>query len=287
MLPSYAQAVPAQTPGLLPMGMQQIARTHQGYANAPGASQSEVSQQHYEPPYDGANVTLTNNRLLYIGLGVVLVGIIVLLAIAIADSSDELPATHASPTQPASPQDKPDPQGQPTKPEAAQPRGLNPEPVRPEAFRTEAARAAAPEPAAPAVDLISVHVLSTPQGADVVLDGKPLGQTPLTVKIPRATGIVPLTVHHARYGDSTTKVDLSNDIATEVTLAAAPEPPPRPSSGRDAPRERSNDRGNRPASHDSKAHAPASPGTAQCQPPDRINPFDTSCGGKACPVCDH
>jgi serine/threonine protein kinase len=284
MLPPFAvQAVPTQTPAVLPLGVQQIARTRQGYANAPGGSQSEVSQQRYEPAYDGeVNVSLSSNRLLYIGLGIVLVGIIVLLAIAIADSSDELPALPRSPsTQPATPTrgepartDSPAPA---VKPDGAPSRALTPEPVRPEAFRAEpSSRPSASAPASPTVDVISVHVLSTPQGAEVVLAGKSLGQTPLTVQIPRATGIVPLTVRHARFGDSTTKVDLSGDISIEVTLAAVPD------HGDRAPRP--TNRGERPAAHDAKGHA--SPSSPQCQRPDRFNPFDDSCGGKPCPVCE-
>jgi hypothetical protein len=295
MLPSFAApSVPAPTPAMLPLGVQQIARQRQGYANAPGGSQSEVSQQRYEPPYEGAvNVSLSSNRLLYVGLGIVLVGIIVLLAIAIADSSDDLPAPPGSPaTQPAA-KNRGEPAGAESpapvaKPEGAPSRTLNPEPVRPEAFRAEtAARPTGGEAAPPAVDVISVHVLSTPQGADVLLAGKLLGQTPLTVKIPRATGIVPLMVHHARFGDSTSKVDLSGDISIEVTLGTGAEPAVRPTSREPAAGRDHNDR-TRPAPHDTNPHAPsAAPASSQCQSPDRINPFDTSCGGKACPVCEH
>jgi len=297
MLPPFAaQAVPAQTPGLLPLGVQQIARTRQGHAGAPAGSQSEVSQQRYE--YDAAlNVSLSNNRLLYIGLGVVLVGIIALLAVAIFDSSDEQPASKSA--APAAKQRRSEPaapeSATPARPEGAPSRALSPEPVRPEAFRAEGATRPGGAAAQPTLDLISVHVMSTPQGAEVLLAGKPIGLTPLTVTVPRATGIVPLTVRHTKYGDYTTKVDLSGDISTEVTLAAAPEPAGK-ASGRDAPAPRDRaergdriERPSRPArnektTHDTKQHAPAP--AAQCQRPDRYNPFDDSCGGKPCPVCE-
>ena len=41
---------------------------------------------------------------------------------------------------------------------------------------------------------------------------------------------------------------------------------------------------NEKTTHDTKQHAPAP--AAQCQRPDRYNPFDDSCGGKPCPVCE-
>jgi hypothetical protein len=300
VLPPFgAQAVPSQTPGLLPLGVQHIARTRQGYTGAPGASQSEVSQQRYEAPYDGAlNVSLSNHRVLYIGLGTVLVGIIVLLAIAIF-SDDAAPASPSStPTaterkgEPAAVESSAAKSTPATKPEGAPAKTLTPEPVPPEAFRPEGATrqgAAVPKPAT--VDVISVHVLSTPRGAEVLLAGKSLGVTPLTVEIPRATGIVPLTVRHPKFGDNTTKVDLSSDISAEVTLAAAPEParpsvkerPDRADRGERGDRSRPN-RGEKAPARDSK-NAPTS-GAQQCQRPDRYNPFDTSCGGQPCPACE-
>jgi serine/threonine protein kinase len=302
MLPPFsAQAVPAQTPGLLPLGVQHIAR----YGGAPGASQSEVSQQRYEAPYDGAlNVSLSNHRVLYIGLGTVLVGIIVLLAIAIFDSSgDARPASATERKSEPAVEPAPAAKSPVAKPEGATVTPLTPEPVPPEAFRGEAFRgeafrgeATARQGAAvppPTVDVISVHVLSKPRGAEVLLDGKSLGVTPLTVEIPRATGIVPLTVRHPKFGDSTTKVDLSGDITAEVTLAAAPEPARSPAKDRPDRVDRV-DRGDRservrpnrsekaPA-RDSKQAPSSGP---QCQRPDRYNPFDTSCGGQPCPACD-
>src|SRR6185503_18045850 len=168
MLPPFgAQAVPSQTPGLLPLGVQQIARTRQGYSGAPGGSQSEVSQQRYEAPYDASlNVSLSSNRLLYIGLGVVLVGIIVLLAIAIFDSSDDSPSPPRSSTPAATPprsEATAAPSAPAARPEGAPAKPLSPEPVRPEAFRTEAAARPGGAATSPTLDVISVHVLSTPQ----------------------------------------------------------------------------------------------------------------------------
>src|SRR5258706_12850282 len=62
---------------------QPVARPAQGYANSPGASRSDMSYPRYESPYEDINIQ-PRFRLLYIGLGMLLVGVIVLLAIVIA-----------------------------------------------------------------------------------------------------------------------------------------------------------------------------------------------------------
>src|SRR5262249_34508003 len=79
-----------------PHGTPPIARTRQGYDHAPGHApaigRSEPAPR-FEPHELEGNVSLQpSNRLLYLGIGVVLVGIIVLLAVSIADNRDEAPA---------------------------------------------------------------------------------------------------------------------------------------------------------------------------------------------------
>jgi serine/threonine protein kinase len=264
--------------------------THQGYPGAPGLGQSEGSYPHYEPPpqVDEEVSLQPSNRLLYVGLGVVLVGVIVLLAIWLAgDRPEDQPPARPSPSPtipgavPGSDEPRPAPEN---------PGGFQPDPVKPEAFQ--------PDAAAPANDLdagapvsdesIRIHVTSVPPGADVLLAGKVIGTTPLDTKLQRSTGLATLTVHHARFVDQTATVDLSGDYQRELTLVPvpddpAPKPPvrdhdPRPTGGRD-----------RPLIHDtsSKPHVPPPPPppVKKCQAPDKFNPFDTSCGGEPCPPC--
>ena len=285
----------------LPPGAQVIARTRQGYANAPGISHSELSYPRYEPPRpDPVTVVQPNNRLLYLGLGVVLIGIIVILAISIADSSDDLPAPPPRPISSFGGNDKP-----------AVPAPLTPQPVKPEAVRAEAA-AAIDAGVAVHDESIAIHVGSTPPGADVLLAGKPIGTTPLETKLKRGTGAAMLTVHRARFVDVTTAIDLSADFHKDVTLVAVPddsdakagsarppkaqpatparepgpaapsrdsarEPTRDPAPNRDAPRDRAQNAG-------AKAHA-APPAAPRCQPPAQYNPFDKGCNGNACPPC--
>ena len=271
--------------------VQPMPSTRQGYANAPGMSRSDISQQRYQPPYDGEVVRLQpHNRILYIGLGIALVGVIVLLAIVIVDGSDDLPAPPSRPSSSIAPAPAPSkPEGPATpaavaKPVAPAPRTLTPEPVKPEAFRS--APVAAGGAAAPAgSESISIHVVSTPPGADVTLAGKRIGTTPFTIKVPRAAGTAPLTIHRARFADVTASVDLRGDVSKDVTLTAiADDASARPPAREPAPAA-PHDRSMRIAPRDSKPHAPGAAAASPCQRADRVNPFDESCGGKPCPVC--
>jgi serine/threonine protein kinase len=301
----------------------QAAMTPQVHANA-RTSRSDMSYPRYEAPYDADVNVRTGNRLLYVGLGVVLVGIIVLLAIVIADDrpqeaparSSGVPAPTGAPGEAHSVSETPD---------GSAARTLTPEPVRPEAFPPAARSAGAATP-----DQIHIHVASTPAGAEVLLGGTLLGITPIDITRPRATGIATLTIRHARYQDATAKIDLGGDYSNDVTLAAVVDDSPARPPVRDprpaVPRPRS-DRGARPAASERPAgsdrtergdrpdrgdrseptdhgdrldrgdhaarpdrgeHAAPRDGKASqgdCQPPERFNPFDTSCRGKPCPPC--
>jgi hypothetical protein len=119
-------------------------------------------------------------------------------------------------------------------------------------------------------------VSSTPPGADVLLAGTPIGTTPLEIHVKRKPGLATLTVHRARFNDVSSTVDLGADYTADVKLVAiADEPAKSPS------------RPARPAApHDTRPRVlPAQPPARKCQPPGRVNPFDTSCDGKPCPPC--
>ncbi|HEX2691668.1 MAG TPA: serine/threonine-protein kinase, partial [Kofleriaceae bacterium] len=93
--------------GALPLEGQPIASTHQGYMGLPGLGQSESSYPSYDPAHDAdVNLDLQSNpRLLYIGLGIVLVGIIALLVILIVHDGADSPPPPSRPTSSIGPSD--------------------------------------------------------------------------------------------------------------------------------------------------------------------------------------
>jgi serine/threonine-protein kinase len=254
--------------GALPRGSQPIVRTKPGYANAPATSRSEAYPRFDAHELDG-NVSLQpSNRLLYLGLGVVLIGIIVLLAISIAEGPDELP-----PTSRASQSGL---RSEPSRAAAsAGAATLKPEAVKPEAFRAEAA-GGDPAPSARRAS-IHLHVVSTPPGAEVSLSGKPIGTTPLDAETERRVGTEVLTIHRARYQDVTVAVDLGHDYDQTVILIPVAEPAAaKPAAERE-----------RPPARPAQRARPAAPSSDKddCQPPDKINPFEKACHGKVCKPC--
>jgi hypothetical protein len=250
-----------------------IVKTRQGYANAPTMTRSDPYPRAEAQEID-LNVSLQpSNRLLYIGLGVVLIGIIVLLAISIADG----PEQSAPPIKPSSSQATP---GESSAHAAAIEPGagtLKPEVVKPEAFR-EPSPAGSDATATGRRELIHLYVVSTPPGADVSLGGKLLGATPLDTAIERRTGTDTLTIHRPRYKDVTATVDLSADFTRTVALIPIPEAAPKPSDRGDRPERPTA----RPPVRDNKRPLGKD---EDCQPPDKINPYELACHGHVCKPC--
>jgi hypothetical protein len=291
----------------LPLAAQALARQQQGYPGAFGG-QSEGSYPRYQPPA-GAEEDIDlqpKRRLLYVGLGIALVGIIVLLVISIADGGGEgLPPAPRRPTAAMTPgntldsgmfRDDPDPEAVHSAGTAGAP---TQDAVKPEAGKRDATSLAnGPDAGADTAsdESINIHVVTVPPGADVLLAGKVIGTTPLETKIKRGTGFGTLTVHRARFEDVTATIDLSGDYRRDLTLTAIPdEPVARPPVQRDPKPAGGRDRTNPPdrppvhdAPHDPRPRPPTVapvPPAKKCQPPDRMNPFDTSCGGQPCPPC--
>jgi hypothetical protein len=239
------------------------------------------------------NISLQpSNRLLYIGLGIVLIGIIVLLAISIAEGPEDqsalpprtAPSQSAASGAPSRPPVQPAPE-----PSVAT---LQPGVVKPEAFPREPAQAGSDATQAGHRESIRLHVVTAPPGAEVSLSGKLLGATPLDTETERRRGTEVLTIHRPRYQDITATIDLSTDYTQTVTLTPIPEPPPRPPAdhtARPPPHERT-------VTHDGGKHTPTGAaaglpregGAAKnedCQPPDKINPYELACHGHVCKPC--
>jgi serine/threonine protein kinase len=233
------------------------------------------------------------SRAPYIAAGIVLVVIIVFLLDSIARNEESAPppalaakpAAHTS-SEPLPPMPPPIPASAKLEPRAASAVGT---PVVEDTVATNHGDEvpSAAEPAAPIRQpdpSITIRVVSTPPGADVLLAGASIGATPLAVQIKRATGFAKLTVHRARFQDVTTSIDLATNYESDVTLTAIEEPPPapivRPAAVTREPRALPAREPKRPA----PAAAPAA-ASKRCQPVDRFNPFDSSCNGKPCPRC--
>ncbi|CAN5844503.1 hypothetical protein BH11MYX2_BH11MYX2_35640 [soil metagenome] len=265
--------------------------TRHGYASAASNATNDISYPRYEPGadgYTGENQLKPNRRPLFIGLGLAIVGLIVLLAITLAGGTDEKPVVidHGEDTPPAvEPVQKMDQRAVPRSqvapapiPTEAQKPFIKAE-AKPEIkaetppetnvdtkVETRPATAtpdrdpmttAAPEPASPADTSIAIDIQSTPIGADVLLAGKPLGTTPLKTNVPRGTGSKMITVHKAGFVDNVKEIDLRDDFASEVTLKkvadekATPKPTPKAAT---------------PSTVESTKPA--------CQPPGQADPFD-------------
>jgi hypothetical protein len=281
----------------LPLGSQAIPSMRQGYTGAPGLGlgQSERSYSHYDPAQDPAlDVDLhPTNRLLYLGIGVVLIGIIVVIAMSFSDR-DNLPALPRTmpggSTTTAGPGESVNPEGpiEAARPGVAAPGSTSSVPARapgkPQGPQITLSAAALDAGAATVSDdSISLHVVSHPGGADVFLGGNAIGVTPLDRRMKRTTGYQTLTVHRARFQDATTTVDLSGNCSRELTLTPiAVEQavrPPNQGPGR-PPAGSGSSGGRRPPP------TPAAPPSAKtCQDPRQVNPFDESCDGKLCPPC--
>jgi hypothetical protein len=76
-----------------------------------------------------------------------------------------------------------------------------------------------PEPAPPPEPAtITVRVMSTPAGADVYMDGKLVGKTPMEIQLPYHSADVNLKVQRDGYADKELVVKTESDQTLEVAL---------------------------------------------------------------------
>ena len=252
-VPSPMQASPAE-PAPFPTGpggdaapaqRAVTAPTLPGYDGAleiPATADADPASPGYVPPADaGDDLNLQpDRRPLFIGLGVVALGLIILLVAVLGGGGNKAETTKDRALTPGSAESATAVDSAAKEPiEPAIAPVKTPDPTNPGKAPTNSGSAttnqlpatgsAAPPPH---TESIALHVVSDPPGADVLLAGKPIGTTPLTTKIQRGTGLATLTIHKAKYQDVTTPIDLTSDLFTkEVALqkiAEAPAPAPKP-----------------------------------------------------------
>jgi hypothetical protein len=183
--------------------------TRHGYASAV-PSRGDISYPRYEAPPDAftPDVQLRPSRrpvfIIGIALALIVIGIVLVMSIGGKDN----------PSEPAV-----DPGSDETK--------MTTQPVE---------QPKAPEAPSVAEDMVSLHIVSDPKGADVLIAGTKIGVTPLDTKLKRGTKVTQLTVRMNGYQDVSTKIDLGGDysndhikllkVGEEPEVAPPPAPPP-------------------------------------------------------------
>jgi serine/threonine-protein kinase len=167
-------------------GQPPIVSTRHGYASAV-PSRGDVSYPRYEPPLDASVELRPNRRPLIIGVGIAVVGIIIVLAVSMGGSSKDTETAVVPP------------------PEETK---MATRPVTPP-------RPPAEPPVVADENMVSIHIVSDPKGADVLIAGEKIGVTPLDTKLKRGTKVAQLTLRLAGYEDVATKIDLGGDYSNE------------------------------------------------------------------------
>ena len=202
--------------------------THFGYASGAAAGQPSGANDLSYPRYEASGESEVppdldvrpNRRLVYIILGVCGVALIALIALLAGGGS--------KPAAPAPPVDLAVAPGSDGSAAASEPSPRGPRPTVPPPMPSYPQKGSdavvlPPVPAkgsdTSADDLIAVHVETTPvPGAEIDLDGKPLGRSPLDIKLKRTSANGQLVVKMIGYVDATAKVDLSGDFSKVIAL---------------------------------------------------------------------
>jgi hypothetical protein len=277
---AHAAEAPIAGAGATGPALPGLPSTRHGYASGVGitlsgnpassGTGSSIEYPRYEPPIEPSSADLElrpNRTILYAGASLLAVGVFVVIALAVAGNgkSDDI-ARHATDSAATTPID-----------------------------------------AANAIDeYIAIKINSQPSGAEVLIAGTKVGPTPFVGKLSRGTKIAPLVVHKDGYIDFTSKIDLADGYTNDAielvkvpepvkpvapppavgsagTAAITPAPPPTPT-----PSSATTEHHPKPAAthvDHPTTHVTPAPSKSKCQPASAMNPFDTSCDGKACPAC--
>jgi hypothetical protein len=146
--------------------------------------------------------------------------------------------------------------------------------------------------------MISIHIVSDPPGADVLVAGAKIGTTPLDKKLHRGSKMSELTIHLDGYTDAVEHIDLGGDYSNDhvklvkVQAEAHEHDAHETHETHDTHETHTDKHVDKTATH---SHATTTTHKAEvphvehkkplCQPPGQIDPFDTRCDGHACPVC--
>jgi hypothetical protein len=166
-----------------------IVSTKHGYASA-AMTRGDVSYPRYTAPHDALAVDVQlkpNRRPLFIGIGIVLAGVVVMLVVSLGGGKDPEPASGLLPDETP---DKQEPGS------AAEPQTPEHGVVGDEALDDS---------------MVSIVIHSEPAGADVMIAGAKIGVTPLETKLRRGTKVHPLTVRKDGYVDFAGKIDLGGE----------------------------------------------------------------------------
>ena len=213
-LPRISDSIPAQPAAFQTPGSssgQALARP--SYAAVAGINANDISYPRYEPSsVEPENVRLKSRVPLLVAIAVLLAGAGVVVVIAFSGGGPE-PTLAATPVvAPGSDTPSTNPVLPPTPtPTTGEVKDDHPAPV-------EGSGSDVAPPPAPGDDQISVHVVSDPAGADVLLNAKVIGSTPLDLKLKKGVGTSTLVVHKLHYKDEVSKLDLSGDFSKTVAL---------------------------------------------------------------------
>ncbi len=238
-----------------------------------------------------------NRRALFIGVAILVIGVIALLAVVLGGGAKEPDQPAVTPTDPSD--------------NGSAATGSN---------ITLPVESTLTPDAKPVEEFIAIHIVSDPRGAAVMLDGAKIGVTPFDDKVKRGTKVAQLAIHLDGYVDFTSKVDLAGDEYTNDKIKLAKIPPIEPTTtdttepaatGSDATVHTTTTHTDKPTGHTgtptghtttttthtttgatthtgtTTSHTntgtshttPAPPPVKPCQAPDRIDPFDTR------PIC--
>ena len=246
--------------------------TRHGYASGAGSTLpgggaitgSELSYPRYDARAragDEEMPTHASKRVLYVGAGLLAVGLFVVIAIVFGgggkDTRDDGLTTPAPPANPNN--------------HVTPPVSPPPAPSAPSANAVGSANTPAPQD-----DYVIVHIASDPKGADVVISGVKYGVTPFDGKVRRGSSTVPLVVHADGYADFLATLELSQGYRNDAIQLLKLDVAASASASSTAP-----------APAKQQHHKPRTQPTAakKCQPRGQQNPFET-CSGKPCPICE-